>query len=139
MFKINIFTLASFVLFTASCGGGESNDKAELREILGITQSVAQGGKCKLMGNSDYPGIMVNDCLSGLECYFDVCQSSSCDSDADCTSSFGSNATCEAYVLDGNPLGNWCRAAKKTSSGGSCDDGCLDNCTVGAACIAICC
>ena len=138
MFKKCRLLLTSLALLLVSCGGGESSDQAELREMLGLTQHMAEGGTCKLMGNTDYPGIKVSDCLEGLECYHDLCQENSCHSDADC-SSFGTNATCEAYVLDGTSHGNWCRGPQASSPGGGCDNDCLDNCTVGADCIYICC
>ena len=140
--KTVIYSLLGCVVFLlmVSCEFDDSGSctNAYVEEVVAIHKTVNFAGKCFSKGTSDCPNVLVNNCVGGLSCFHETCQEVSCTTDADC-SKFGVHATCQAYVLDGRNLGLWCKASQPSFGGASCDEGCLDNCTVGADCLLICC
>ena len=134
----NILMFIAFC-FSISCSDGGSGEcsSSSLLKATGLVKTVALGGKCIRKSNSDCSGIWVNNCLEG-ECFHDLCQPGQCQSDGDCRN-FGASAKCKASTLDGKYEGAWCGIDYTSPGGGSCDDGCLDNCYVGADCLALCC
>jgi hypothetical protein len=100
-------------------------------------RTASDGASCSNFGYGDCPAEAASECIN--YCAFDVCQKAPCVSDSDCAAFFGEGATCQEYVVVGEPsYGKWCKPGQG-GSGSTCDDACLDTCTVGIDCVSICC
>jgi hypothetical protein len=143
-----ILIAVAIALSAVACKKSEEGDEADLFDRLQSEcyrdlhegtplRTAPNGASCSNFGYGDCGDELASECVN--YCAFDLCQAAPCVGDGDCAA-YGDGATCEEYEVEGVPsYGRWCRPGQGGGSGSTCDDACLDTCTVGIDCLSICC
>jgi hypothetical protein len=109
------------VVLLVACSSSASSDgglqSSCVRDQLNLKRDLADGEECKNVGYSDCGSGLASDCVH--YCAFDVCQSKTCASDADCP------GFCKELVVGTTSYGTWCdgKACTHGTMGCPCDAG----------------